>query len=327
MSARWLVTGASGFVGGRLCEALVDAGHETRALVFRTPLTASESVTSRLDVVRGDVRRPEDCARACDGVDFVIHCAALLDPVPSEREADEVNHLATATLADAAREAGCRAFVYVSSQAAIGWREDAGLVDEAAPCAPSTAYGRSKRAGELAALARASEALRVSVLRPPTVYGPGEARNFRALSDAVATGVFPVIGDGKNRMSFCHVDNLVEAIRFVASDGGARGILHVADEPVLTLARVVDALARASGTRRLPLRVPLPIARAGAALLERAFAPFGRRGPLDRARLRTLTSDCALDTGALRRLGFVPPIAFEDGAREVALRFREGAPR
>ncbi len=316
---RWLVTGGGGLIGGRLLEALDDAGVPARALAHRRPVRAAE-------VIHGDLRDAGALPALCQGIDVVAHCAAALDPVDSEAEAQRINCDATLALARAAKDAGCRAFVFLSSQAALGWRPDAGLVGEDAPATPTTAYGRSKRAAEEGLLAEPWGSTRVVILRPPTVYGPGERRNFLALCRAIARGGFPILGRGDNRMSFCHLDNLIAAIRFVAEAEPARGILHVADEPPATLAGAARILADAAGARLMPGRVPLSVARGLAGALEAAFTPLGRRPPLDRARLTTLTSDCALDTSRLRALGFRPPVRFEDGAREAVRRYRsEGA--
>lgn len=312
-----LVTGASGFVGACLARALSDAGHRVRALEHarRAPFADER--------VRGGLESASARAAAVDGASVVYHAAALLDPVDSEREADLVNHVATLELARDARRAGARAFVFVSSQAAIGWSDGgAALLGEDAPCAPTTIYGRSKRAAELALAREDLAPMRVAMVRPPTVYGPGERRNFLALARAVATGVFPLLGRGDNRMSFCHVENLAAALLAIGEDERASGLLHASDARPVTLREVVDTIARAAGARRLPVSVPLPAARLVARCAELAFAPLGVRPPLDRARLTTLTSDRALDTSRLRALGFEPPVAWDEGVRETIASYR-----
>lgn len=312
-----VVTGASGLVGACLARALGDASHRVRALEHARPAPFAD------ERARGDLRSAEVRAAVVEGATVVHHAAALLDPIDSEREADLVNHLATLELAREARRAGARAFVFVSSQAAIGWSEGgAALLDEDAPCAPTTIYGRSKRAAELALLREDLAPMRVAIVRPPTVYGPGERRNFLALTRAVATGVFPVLGRGDNRMSFCHVENLAAALVAIGEDERASGVLHASDARPVTLREVVDTIARAAGVRRLPLSVPLPAARLMAKCAELAFAPLGVRPPLDRARLTTLTSDRALDTSRLRALGFEPPVGWEEGVRETVASYR-----
>src|SRR5690606_10161309 len=122
-------------------------------------------------------------------VDAIVHCAALVDPIRDERAADAINHRATGELAHAARDAGVPAMAFVSSVMAIGFRPDAGLVAEDTPCAPPNPYGRSKRAAELGLLELDGPALRVSIVRPPTVYGRGDTKgNFLGLTRAVDTG-------------------------------------------------------------------------------------------------------------------------------------------
>lgn len=310
-----LVTGASGFIGRHLTHALRDAGWRVRALEHRS---AARDVDER---VHGDLADLTARARAVDGVDCVFHCAALLDPIEPAR-ADAINRVATVELARAARDAGVRCFVFVSSQAVLGVPPGSGPLDERAAGAPATIYGQSKAAAERDLMAFDAAPMRIAIVRPPTVYGRGERRNFLVLTRAIASGVFPLLGRGENRVSFCHVENLSAALLFIEAHASARGVLHVADARPVTLREAVDTIARAAGARRLPLHVPLSAARAIARAAELAFAPLGRRAPLDRARLDTLTRDRPLDTSKIAGLGFVPPVDFDEGVRETVAHYR-----
>ncbi len=312
---RALVTGAGGFVGGHLARALLDAGWWVRALEHRR---ACEPADERL---RGDVRDPTTRAGAVRGVSCVFHCAAWIEG-DDEREATAINRAATIALAESARNAGARCFVFVSTQAAIGSPPGSGPVDERVECAPETAYGRSKRAAERDLLALDRASMRVVIVRPPLVYGPGEHRSFLRLTRAVASGLFPLIGGGHNRASFCHVENLTAAMLFVAENEAAHGVLHVADRHPVTMREAVGTIASAVGARPLPFPVPERAAWLVARAAELAFAPTGARAPLDRARLAALTRDRPLDTSALAALGFVPPIEFGEGVLETIARYR-----
>ncbi len=311
MASRVLVTGGAGFVGEHLLDRLVRAGHDVRALVH-----IREPTVPQVEQVRGDLNDDESLYEALRGVDQVVHCAALLDPVSDAREAACVNHLASVRLARLALDAGVDTFVFLSSIAAIGFRQSAGLVDEAVACAPTTIYGRSKRDAELGLLG-VSGALRMLILRPPTVYGPGERRNFLALARAVESGRIFLPGAAKNRMSFCHVDNLTAAVATLLAHQTAHGIVHVADEPAVTFEQVVGTLGVALGKPRRPPRVPLAVARGVSVVTTALCQAVGREPPLPASRLRTLTADFALDTRSSRRLGVASEVTFEDGVRDT----------
>jgi len=302
------VTGASGFVGAHLARHLVAEGWDVRALRHRS--APPEGVVE----VAGDLGDIAAFAEALGGADAVFHCGALLAPVDDEREAERINHRATVILAEAARDARVGSFVFVSSIAAVGFRERAGLLGPDARCTPTTAYGRSKRAAERDLLRLPAGGMRVVVVRPPTVYGPGDRRNFLALARAVDTGLFPIPGRGDNRMSFCHVDNLVRALAEAPDARDLEGIVHVADPAPVTLRETVRTLADALGRRPLPLPFPMPVARAAATACELLLRG---RAPLDRDRLRTITADCALDTSHLSERGFVPPVPFARGVADT----------
>src|SRR4051794_20702430 len=107
---RVLVTGATGFVGARAAERFVELGHEVHALVRRPG--AAPAGTRELV---GDLARVDGFADRLRGIDAVVHAAALVEPLPPGQSADLINRAATIELARAARAAGCRGFVFVSS--------------------------------------------------------------------------------------------------------------------------------------------------------------------------------------------------------------------
>lgn len=313
------VTGATGFIGQHLVAELVRNREPVRALVRE-----GHGAAAGAETVRGDLEQIDALAPSLAGCRAVLHTAALLDPIADAAAAQRVNVEGTLALARAAQRAGVGCFVHLSSVAAIGIRDLPQLVGPSTPCRPATgsSYALSKRAAEVALLALERSPMRIVILRPPTVYGVGERRNFLALTRAVASGLFVVPGRGTNRISFCHVRNLTSAMRLVVDEPYAEGLLHVADEPALTLRELTSLLGEALGRPPLPLPFPWPAAWLVALALELGCRPLGLAPPLSRSRLRTLTANFVLDSAALRALGWRPPVAAAAGVAETVEWYR-----
>jgi nucleoside-diphosphate-sugar epimerase len=195
-----VVTGASGFIGRCLDTALSRAGHEVLAVDLRTA-----------SVPAGDA---------------VVHLAAIAHRRASAEEIERVNVGLARQVGQAAAAHGA-ALVFLSSVKVHGEASQAPFT-EASPLAPGDAYGRSKARAEEAL--RAIPGLRLAVLRPPLVYGPGVKANFLALMAALARGIPLPLASVKNRRSLVYVGNLADAIlhcigrtgTFLVSDGESR---------------------------------------------------------------------------------------------------------
>ena len=220
MSARVLVTGASGFVGRALVDALADAGHRVRATT-RQGAEAKFRVGVET-VATGDYRQPVDWAPLLTGVDSVVHLAGIahIGPAIDEAAYDRVVHLATAELAAACSKAAVRRLVFMSSvRAQSGPAADGVLTENDAP-RPTEAYGRAKLRAEAAVSAAG---VPWTILRPTMVYGAGAKGNLARLL-RVADSPWPLPFAGlANQRSLVSLDNLIAAVRFVlGADVAAR---------------------------------------------------------------------------------------------------------
>jgi nucleoside-diphosphate-sugar epimerase len=254
-----LVTGATGFVGSHLAEALRGRDHEVTALV-RSPAKAASLGPLGVRVVPGDLDDPVSLAHAVEGQDVVFHVAGLV-AARDEAEFLRGNRDGTANLVDAAGRARVSRFVYVSSMAAGGPAARGRPLTGTEPPRPVTAYGRSKLAAEAAVTAGA---LPWVIVRPPTVYGPRDRevlKVFRMARWAVA----PVFGDGSQELSAVHGADLAAALMAAGTAPGTTGKVYYACHPeVVTSAEFVRAVAKAMA-RHVRL-VPIPPA-LGRALL------------------------------------------------------------
>lgn len=235
------VTGANGFIGRHLVPELARSGWRVRLLLRRDPVSP-EREHLRPEIVAGSLADTAALADFVEGATAVIHVAGLIKAATRSRFF-EVNRDGTAALARAARERAPGAhFLLLSSIAA---REPA-LSD----------YSASKRAGEAAV----QEVLgpRVTILRPPVVYGPGDRESFR-LFQAGRHRYVPVPGPVDARTALIHVQDLVRLIAALAASGPAGRILTAADANPQGYRRdeLLAAAARAVGNAS-PRLIPAP---------------------------------------------------------------------
>ncbi len=274
-----LVTGATGFIGGRLLASLRASGQAVRAFA-RRPVEGVETVT-------GDIRDPAAAARACAGVAVVYHCAGFAHAMnmPSGTMArlhQEVNADAVQTVGAAAARAGAAAFVLLSSVKAMG--PGGGVcVDETWPLPPDSDYGRARRAGE-AALARICRdtGMRAAALRPVMVYGAGGRGNLPRMAEAIRHGRFPPLPETGNRRSFVHVDDVVSALLLAGGQGGAPGGCEayiVAHAETHSGRAVYDAIRAELGLPPARVRIPRGVLRGAAYCCDFATRISGARLP------------------------------------------------
>lgn len=219
---KYLVTGGGGFIGSHLTEALVARGAEVRVLDnFLTGKRGNlAAVESRIEILEGDIRDPETCRKAADGVESVLHQAALPSvprSVKDPRTTNDINITGTLNMLLAARDAGVRSFVFASSSSVYG--DDPGLPKkEGREGEPLSPYAISKLVGEKYCRVFSSLfGLPTVCLRYFNVFGPRQdpLSQYAAVIPNFVTkilrGVSPTIyGDGEQSRDFTFVENVVE---------------------------------------------------------------------------------------------------------------------
>lgn len=291
-----LVTGANGFVGTHVCNALEDAGLPVRKAVRQRRLASDDAWET------GSIGRTTDWSDVIRDVDTVVHLAArvhhIRDAAANSLEAfRSVNAAGTKALAEAAERAGVRRFVFMSTVKVHGESTNGRPpYTEADEPAPADAYAISKLEAER--ILRAFSGLAVTILRPPLVYGPGVGANFLRLLRLVDRGVPIPLPATPNRRSIIYVGNLADAVLHCARHREAAGrTLLVSDGAPVSTAELVRELARS--LHRRPHVVTLP--RPALNLLVRLA---GRRVEFER-----IAGDLEIDSSEITRItGWSPPM-------------------
>lgn len=264
MSPRLLVTGAAGFIGSHVAEALIAAGHEVIGVDNFDPFYARAIKEKNLERLRQApaFRLIEaDLARdpvPCDGVSAVLHLAAKAGVRPSVEQPGaymEANVTATARLFDAARRAGIRRVVFGSSSSVYGDDTPAPFAEDAAAVRPISPYAASKRAGELLAHAVAHlHGMRIACLRFFTVYGPRQRPDLaiHRFTELVAGGrPIRMHGDGSSERDYTYITDCVagvlSALEWTGRAGPACEPINIGGGERVRLDRLIALIADAVG--------------------------------------------------------------------------------
>jgi dihydroflavonol-4-reductase len=321
---RVALTGGTGYTGGRLLEALMARGDEVSALVRPG---ASREPVDRLAarVVEGDLRNAASLSRLVEGADAVLHVAAVYRTAGHpDAYYREVNVAGTERLLEAAAAAGVRRFVHTSTVGVLGHVAHP-PADETSPMAPGDVYQATKAEAERLALAFHRErGLPVAVVRPGAIYGPGETRLLK-LFRAIARGRYALVGDGRSFYHPVYIDDLVQGFLLALDRPEAVGEAFLICGPsYVSQADLARLIARHTGGRVLPFRIPArPLQWAGA-LVEAVCVPLGVDPPLHRRRVEFWTKSRAFRIDKARRLlGYAPRVDLEEGVARTAAWYRE----
>lgn len=322
MTSTFLVTGGSGFVGGRLIERLVAKGYQVRALA-RSDEAMRIVQKKGAQPVRGSLNDVASLASAARGCDAVIHVAAYFklwgDPVEFERS----NVVGTANLLQAAASASVRRFVQLGAAAVVMGdmtpmlRADESLPRQERSWAP---YSASKARSEALVLAANRDGVfETVVVRPPMIWGGGMPV-LDHMIETVKAGQFRWVGNGSQAMSTAHVDNVCHALELAVEKGRGGEAYFVSDGTDTTLKGLISGLLRTRGIEPPRASAPLPVAWVMASMMEWVWRTFSRQGepPITRQMLRLIGKPFTLDIGkAQRELGYQPEVSPEQGLRAM----------
>ena len=311
--AHYLVTGGAGFIGSHLAEELIRRGHRVRvADSLVTGRLSNISHIQGVDFLQGDLAEVEFAVRALQGIDYVLHQAAIpsvprsvKDPVTSNR----ANVDGTLNVLVAARDAGVKRVVFAGSSSVYG---DTPTLpkQEDMPSRPMSPYALQKVIGEqYMRLFTELYGLETVTIRYFNVFGPRQdpSSAYSGVISVFATALLEgrpptIFGDGEQTRDFTYVANVVDGVlRACDADGASGEVINVATGGRVSLNSLFETMRRLIGVDVRPVYAP------------------GRPGDV-----RDSQADI---TKARRLLGYAPTIGFEDGLRTTVDWYRtSGAP-
>lgn len=332
-----LVTGAAGWLGSRLVHTLVRGGSElkdfgnpdadlrVRCLVLPTEDTSLiDDLRDEVEIIRGDLTRPEDCASFCNGAKDAIafHTAGVIHP---SRRAQfyQVNVDGSCNMIESCVAARVKRIIVVSSNSPCGTNPHPDHVfDESSPYRPYLHYGRSKMLmeQEISRVQKRGDIETVTI-RAPWFYGPHQPARQSLFFRMIRDGKVPVIGGGENLRSMTYIDNLCQGLVLAAGTEAANGETYwIADDQPYTMNEVVETIEGLLETEFnqecTHIRIALPNLVSELALIaDRAYQALGGYN----SKLHVLsemnkTIVCSIEK-ARTELGYRPVVALPEGMR------------
>jgi len=303
---RAFVTGATGFIGKKLSERLVQEGHEV--VCAGRALHKLASLTGKIEPIYLDIEDPDKVREIIrqQRPDILLHCAALVDSKCMNKLL-RANAEGSRNVFDACLNEGIEKVVYLSSIAVVSGNPEVPITDDM-PYKATNPYGESKVAAEKIALEYREKGLKIAILRPPIVYGEDESHGLKVLINLIRWRLLPILGKGTNRLHLVDIENVVDVMILALSEERLyEGSYIVADKEILSIRELLDYIAKITGTRG-PIQIP-----------ERFVCLFTHL-PLVGKRVRFFRKDRIYSTKRLQeRLGYTPRISVYEGLKRAVM--------
>ena len=320
---KFLITGASGYIGGQVAEYLLARGVPVRVLVRSEEKGAALKATGA-EIAIGDLQNAASLKAACEGIYGVYHIGAVYRQAGLPEDVFfDVNAEGTRRMFEASIAAGAKRFVHCSTGGVLGHIANPPGTDKT-PYAPGDMYQRSKTEAEKIALEYFhSGKIRGAVIRPAMVFGPGDTRHLKMFR-MINKGTFFYVGKGDAHVHFIDIRDLVRAFVLAMEHEEINAEVYcIPGREVRKLHEAVSIISKQLGVSEPWLHLPVKPMQWLGSLCEAICTPFGINPPIFRRRVDFFTKSRYFDgTKAERELGFKPEKTFVDEVRDTIAWYR-----
>ncbi len=312
-----LVTGATGFIGSHLTEALLNENFDVYCIV-RNSLKLRFLQGLNVKIIQGDCSKKETIEKINWDFDYIFNLSGITKASHPE-EFFQSNYIGTKNLVEvvAERNLSLRRFVHVSSLAAVGPCKDSNPVTENTEPSPVSEYGKSKLLGEKA-VKFFEDKIPITIIRPPAVYGPRDS-DFLTFFKMIKKGVVLYLTEGI--YSMIYVNDLVKGIITASKSEKAVGeTFFIAESQPYNTHQIVEAISEAIGKRPVKIKIPQRIGN----FFIRVFQKFDKKSIINSDKLKELVQPCWVcnTQKAEQLLGFKTKIKLKEGMECTAKWYR-----
>jgi nucleoside-diphosphate-sugar epimerase len=316
-----LVTGATGFTGKNLLKYLLDKGEKVRVIVRDKAKLGELAAHPNIDVLVGNIYDKEVVDASMKGIKKVFHVAAIYRTAGISDQIYWDTHVkATELLMEAALREGVERFVHTST---VGVHGDVGIdkpANEESPYSPGDIYQVTKLEAEKKVHEfYKKHGLKLSVIRPTAIYGPGDLRLLKLFKIA-SHKISVILGDGKIKYHMIYIDDLIQAYMLASEVEEAVGeAFIVGSDQVYTLNELLFTIADVLNKPKTKIHLPAKPFQILGSVMEKIFTPLGISPPIYRRRVDFFTKSRSFDISKAKRiLNFQPQTSVKEGIRKTA---------
>ena len=318
------VTGATGFLGGHLCERLISEGFNV-SILARDPDKAKKFEDRVSKIVIGDIADKKIIAELVEGADIVIHLVSNFRTASGPPESyHHINVDGTAAVLEASKKAGVKRLVHCSTIGVHGSVKST-PANEESPFNPGDLYQKTKVESET--MVRASigkSAMEIVIIRPCSIYGPGDMRMLKMFK-MLSKRLFLLVGPCRENFHAVYIDDLVNGFMLAMEKPEAAGeTFIIGGESYLALKDYINVVADAVGAPPPWLKFPYWFFYSAAVVCEAICVPLRIEPPLHRRRVRFYKNNRAFSIKKAQKiLGYKPVVDLKSGMKKTASWYRE----